>query len=110
MFEIKRQVTGPQGINVCSCSNVKPVEAVKTNDGRNNMQFGKCSALSVNTLLLAYAMRKSVRQQNELMQRIALIEKTYQLQAGGRGIRRYNSLAGRWVKQYINSVSTLCKM
>jgi len=44
VFGIKRQVTGLQGINICACCNLKPVEALKRKDGRDTLQFDKCNA------------------------------------------------------------------
>ena len=64
MVRKKSQVTGPQGFSICACCDVKPVEAVKRKDGRDTVKFGKCNALSVNTILLAYAVRRNVKQRS----------------------------------------------
>jgi len=41
---------------------MKPVEAVKRKNGCDTVEFGKFNTLPVNTILLAYATPRSVRQ------------------------------------------------
>ena len=42
---------------------MKPGEAVKKKDGRDTVQLGKCNTLPVNTIPVAYVMRRIVSYQ-----------------------------------------------